>query len=81
MTNSSPLTALLTHRMAEQGLTVTQLALGVQVPASSIYGWLAGQYKPRPERYAKLAGALGCTVSDIALAAAGIASDSVPAAT
>lgn len=67
--------------MTALGLTIPDVAAATDAKQTAIYAWRSGEYQPRRDKFADLARVLECDVSEIALAAAGIASPEASAPT
>jgi len=68
---ATPLSSYLQTRADALGLSAGQIAEKIGAGQSSVYGWLAGDHPPAPNRYASLAAALGVPLRDLVLVAHG----------
>lgn len=78
---NTPLTELLRRRMTALDITRQSLAGLLDVTDQAVGDWCRGNYGPHKDRYADVARALKCEVSEVALAAAGISAEPAAEAT
>ncbi len=55
------MTSNLTTWLQDQGLSVRQLAEGLDVPLKTVQDWVYQRYKPSPENQGKLDAFMACT--------------------
>lgn len=67
-----PFATFVSQRMDALGIKPPDVAERLGISEAAVYAWVAGTYGPSSARFASIAAALGCTVADVALGAAGV---------